>query len=133
MNDRAFGQLSGLAGRLVAEGLITAQEAGSAQRDASLERMHFVQYLVEVKKVDGQKLAEVASQEFGVPLFDIRALNRIVMPSGLVDVDLVTKHHALPLYRRGNRLFIAVSDPTNLAALDEIKFHTGINTDSILI
>jgi type IV pilus assembly protein PilB len=133
MNDRAFGQLSGLAGRLVAEGLITAQEAGAAQRDASLERMHFVQYLVEAKQVDSQRLAEVASQEFGVPLFDIKALNRGVMPSGLVDVDLVTKHHALPLYRRGNRLFIAVSDPTNLAALDEIKFHTGINTDAILI
>ena len=133
MNDKVLGQLSGLAGRLVTEELISAQEASDGQREASLERMHFVQYLVEKKNVDGKRLAEVASQEFGVPLFDIHAFNLTAIPDGLVDVDLVTKHHALPLFRRGNRLFIAVSDPTNLAALDEIKFHTGINTDAVLI
>ena len=133
MNEKAIGQLSGLAGRLVAEGLISAQAASQAQKDASLERMPFVQYLVEKKNVDGRRLAEVASHEFGVPLFDLKAFNRSNLPEGLVDVSLVTKHHALPLFRRGNRLFIAVSDPTNLAALDEIKFHTGINTDAILI
>jgi type IV pilus assembly protein PilB len=133
MNEKAIGQLSGLAGRLVAEGLISAQAASQAQKDASLERMPFVQYLVEKKNVDSQRLAEVASHEFGVPLFDLDAFNITAMPEGLVDVALVTKHHALPLMRRGNRLFIAISDPTNLAALDEIKFHTGINTDGVLI
>ena len=133
MNEKAIGQLSGLAGRLVAEGLISAQAASQAQKDASLERMPFVQYLVERKNVDSRRLAEVASHEFGVPLFDLRAFNRSALPEGLVDASLVTKHHALPLYRRGNRLFIAVSDPTNLTALDEIKFHTGINTDAVLI
>ncbi|MCB1854605.1 MAG: Flp pilus assembly complex ATPase component TadA, partial [Halieaceae bacterium] len=133
MNEKAIGQLSGLAGRLVAEGLIEAQAASQAQKDASLERMPYVQYLVEKKGVNSQRLAEVASQEFGVPLFDIDAFNLTFLPDGLVDTALVTKHHALPLFRRGNRLFIAVSDPTNLAALDEIKFHTGINTDGVLI
>jgi type IV pilus assembly protein PilB len=133
MNEKAIGQLSGLAGRLVAEGLISAQAASQAQKDASLERMPFVQYLVEKKNVDSQRLAEVASHEFGVPLFDLTAFNQAAMPEALVEVALVTKHHALPLMRRGNRLFIAISDPTNLAALDEIKFHTGINTDGVLI
>ena len=133
MNEKAIGQLSGLAGRLVAEGLISAQAASQAQKDASLERMPFVQYLVEKRNVDSQRLAEVASHEFGVPLFDLDAFNITAMPEGLVEVGLVTKHHALPLMRRGNRLFIAISDPTNLAALDEIKFHTGINTDGVLI
>ncbi len=133
MNDKAIGQLSGLAGRLVAEELISAQAAVQAQKDAGLERMHFVQYLVEKKNVDGKRLAEVASHEFGVPLFDIDALNGESIPVGLVETELVTKHHAMPLFRRGNRLFIAVSDPTNLAALDEIKFHTGINTDAVLV
>lgn len=133
MNDKAIGQLSGLAGRLVAESLIDTQQAVEAQKEASLERMHFVQFLVERKNVDGQRLAEVASHEFGVPLFDIEALNSDALPIGLVEPALVAKHHALPLYRRGNRLFIAVSDPTNLAALDEIKFHTGINTDAVLV
>jgi type IV pilus assembly protein PilB len=133
MNDRARGQLSGLAGRLVADGLISAQQAEEAQKQAPLEQMQFVQYLVDKQNVDSIRLAQTASLEFGVPLFDISALNLSVIPDGLVDVDLVTKHHAMPLFRRGNRLFIAVSDPTNLAALDEIKFHTGVNTDAVLL
>ena len=133
MNDKAIGQLSGLAGRLVAESLISAQLAVDAQKDASMERMHFVQYLVEKQNIDGQRIAELAATEFGVPLFDIKSLTAAAMPSDLVEADLITKHHALPLFRRGNRLFIAVSDPTNLAALDEIKFHTGINTDAVLV
>ena len=133
MNDKATGQLSGLAGRLVAENLISAQAAVQAQKDASLERMHFVQFLVEKQSVNARRLAEVASQEFGVPLLDISALDSSTFPVGLVEPELVAKHHALPIFRRGNRLFIAVSDPTNLAALDEIKFHTGINTDAVLV
>jgi type IV pilus assembly protein PilB len=64
---------------------------------------------------------------------DINALNAETFPVGLVEPELVAKHRALPVFRRGNRLFIAVSDPTNLAALDEIKFHTGINTDAVLV
>ncbi len=133
MNDKAIGQLSGLAGRLVAESLITAEEAVAASNNAAVEAMHFVQYLVHKSNVDGWRLAEVASHEFGVPVFDIEALDKESIPSELVEPSLVKKHHALPLYRRGNRLFIAVSDPTNLAALDEIKFHTGINTDAVLV
>ncbi len=133
MNDKAIGQLSGLAGRLVAESLITAQEAVEANKEAAIQHMHFVQYLVEKNNVDGWRVAEVAAHEFGVPLFDLESLNAESIPVGLVEPALLTKHHALPLFRRGNRLFIAVSDPTNLAALDEIKFHTGINTDAVLV
>ncbi|MBN7795393.1 type IV-A pilus assembly ATPase PilB [Parahaliea mediterranea] len=133
MNHKATGQLSGLAGRLAAEGLLSTEQAREALKQAVLERIPLVSYLVENMDVDSQRLAEIASQEFGVPLFDIRAFNLEHIPTGLVDVNLVTKHHALPMYRRGNRLFIGVSDPTNLAAIDEIKFHTGINTDAILI
>ncbi|MBE9539836.1 MAG: type IV-A pilus assembly ATPase PilB [Proteobacteria bacterium] len=133
MNSTVIGHLSGLAGRLVAEGLITTEAASDAQKEARAEQLPFVQYLVEKKNVDGQQLAEVASHEFGVPMFDITAFNKVNFPEGLVEAKLVSKHHALPLFRRGSRLFIAVSDPTNLAALDEIKFHTGINTDAILV
>lgn len=133
MNERATGQLSGLAGRLVVEGLLSAEQAREAQRDASFNRIPLVKHLVEKLNLDGQRIAEVASLEFGVPLFDINAFNMSALPVGLVDISLISKHHALPLFRRGNRLFIGVSDPTNLAALDEIKFHTGINTDAILV
>ncbi|MEH6609478.1 MAG: type IV-A pilus assembly ATPase PilB [Halioglobus sp.] len=133
MNDREIGQLSGLAGRLVADGLVTVEQATQAQANASKQKMSFVQFLVEHMSVDGLKLASIASREFGVPVLDTSSLNHSVIPEGLVEPDLVTKHHAMPLFRRGNRLFVAVSDPTNLAALDEMKFHTGINTDAILV
>lgn len=133
MNDKGMGQLSGLAGRLVAEGLISAEEAGLAQREAAAEKMHLVSYLVERKNVNSLRLAEVASHEFGVPLFDARAFDTATMPESPIGEELVTKHHALPIFKRGNRLFVAVSDPTNLAALDEIKFNTGINTDAVLV
>tara|TARA_R110000772_G_scaffold267428_1_gene391520 strand:+ start:74000 stop:75718 length:1719 start_codon:yes stop_codon:yes gene_type:complete len=133
MNERAIGQLSGLAGRLVVEGLLSAEAAKEAQREATYQRVPLVKYLVDKLSLDSHRIAEIASNEFGVPLFDISAFNLATLPSGLVDTNLVTKHHALPLFRRGNRLFIAVSDPTNLAALDEIKFHTGVNTDAILV
>ncbi|MFV0278630.1 MAG: type IV-A pilus assembly ATPase PilB [Parahaliea sp.] len=133
MNSRATGQLSGLAGRLVADGLISAEQARDAQKEAAIERLPLAKYLVDRMNVNSERLAEIASIEFGVPLFDIRAFNREQLPSALVDIGLISKHHALPLFRRGNRLFIAVSDPTNLAAIDEIKFHTGLNTEAVLV
>jgi type IV pilus assembly protein PilB len=126
-------QLSGLAGRLVADGLLDADVAQSAQADASRDKVPFVTYLVSKDLIDSQKLAELASEEFGIPLFDISSFNKAAMPLELVAPNLVAKHHALPLFHRGNRLFIAVSDPTNLSAMDEIKFHTGINTDAVLV
>lgn len=126
-------QLSGLAGRLVAEGLITAEQGSEAQDISSREKAPLASVLVGQMNVDGNGLAAIASKEFGVPIFDISSFNKSGMPEGLVEPDLVVKHHAIPIFRRGNRLYIAVSDPTNLAALDEMKFHTGINTDAILV
>ena len=133
MNDRANTTPSGLAGRLVVEGLIDSEQAHEAQRAAIEQKVPFVSYLVETVNVDGHRLARIASQEFGAPRFDLNAFDRANLPENLVEPDLINKHHALPLFHRGKRLFIAVSDPTNLAALDEIKFHTGINTEPILV
>lgn len=133
MNERISGKPSGLAGRLVIEGLLDAEQATKAQAAAASERIPFVRYLVDEVKIDSHRLVEIASQEFGAPRFDISALDPQFLPQGLVEPELVSKHHALPLYSRGKRLFIAVSDPTNLAALDEIKFHTGLNTEAILV
>ncbi|MEP5764430.1 MAG: type IV-A pilus assembly ATPase PilB [Halieaceae bacterium] len=133
MTNKTPMQLSGLAGRLVADGLLDAELAENAQSAAAKEKTPFVSYLVAHDYIEGPKLAEMASEEFGVPLFDIHSFNLESIPKDLVAPSLVVKHHALPLFRRGNRLFIGVSDPTNLSAMDEIKFHTGINTDAVLI
>jgi len=125
--------LTGLAGRLVSEQILTSEQAQQASQEAGKMKVSLVRYLVESLDVDSQDLAELAAQEFGVPLFDLNAIDRATIPDKIISPDLMSKHHAVPLYRRGNRLFIGVSDPTNLAALDEIKFATGISTDAVLV
>jgi type IV pilus assembly protein PilB len=126
-------QLSGLAKRLVLDGLLAEEMAADAQQKALKSREPFVSYLVENKILDSLAIASSACQEFGTPLFDLAAMELDAAPISLVDEKLIRQHHALPLFKRGNRLFVAVSDPTNLQALDEIKFHTGISTESILV
>ena len=65
-------------------------------------------------------------------MFDLDAIDLESIPRDIVDEKLIKKHHALPLFKRGNRLYIGISDPMNLAAIDEIKFQAGINTEAIL-
>lgn len=133
MTEKLSEQLSGLARRLVTDNVIAEEVALNTLREANKTKKPFVHELVLAGSIDSRELAEIASDEFGVPLFDLSSFNEESLPAGLVDTNLALKHHALPLFHRGNRLFIAVSDPTNLTALDEIKFHTGINTDAVLV
>ncbi len=126
-------KLSGLARRLVTDGLLSEQEADSAQVAAKEAKQAFVSYLVQHKIVSSQSIASLASQEFGVPLFDITTMNMELAAIALIDEKLIRQHNALPLYNRGKRLYIAVSDPTNLQALDEFQFNTGFSTFPILI
>lgn len=125
-------QLSGLARKLVEDGVIEQAKAISAQEAATKKRMPFVGYLVENKLADAKKIAQSASEEFGVPLVDIDVIDIEPDVVKLVKEKLIRQHKTIPLYKRGNRLFVAVSDPTNLQALDEIKFHVGMTTEAVL-
>jgi type IV pilus assembly protein PilB len=133
MNSNTAISLSGLARRLVKDEIINEDDAQSAHIGAKENHQPFVSYIVEKGLAKSLAIAEAASDEFGTPLFDLSSFNKESAPKDLVDLKLIQKHHTLPLYRRGKRLFIAVSDPTNLRALDEIKFHTGLNTDAVLV
>jgi len=126
-------QLSGLARRFVQEGLLAEDEAQAATEAALAANRPFISHLVGNGLVDARDAAIAASQEYGVPLFDLATIDPDHMPANLVEEKLVRKHHALPLIKRGNRLFLAVSDPTNHQGLDEIKFHTGLTTDAVLV
>ncbi|MDH5660883.1 MAG: type IV-A pilus assembly ATPase PilB [Gammaproteobacteria bacterium] len=128
----AVPQLSGLARKLVEDGVIDQAKALSAQEGATKKKMPFVGYLVENKLADAKKIAQSASEEFGVPLVDIDVIDIEPDVVKLVKEKLIRQHHTMPLYKRGNRLFVAVSDPTNLQALDEIKFHVGMTTEAVL-
>ena len=125
--------LNGLARKLVLDGLVSEPDALKAQTEATKKKMPLVSYLVESKMVAGKDLANAAAHEFGLPLLDINTIELDPEITKLVDEKLVRQHHGLPLFKRGNRLFIAVSDPTNLVALDEIKFHAGTNTEPVLV
>ncbi len=126
-------RLGGIARRLVQDGLLSEEEASSAAQAASEAKQPLVSHLVSQGIVDAKAVALAASSEYGVPLFDLDAMDPETMPGNLVEEKLVRKHHALPLIKRGNRLFLAVSDPTNHQGLDEIKFHTGLTTDAVLV
>ncbi len=126
-------KLGGLLNKLVIDGLLPEEAAIDIQKASRKDNKAITQLLVESKKISATKIAAIGATEFGLPLLDLNAFDLEQIPHDLVDEKLIKKHHALPLYKRGNRLYIAISDPTNLSAIDEIKFHTGINTEAILV
>ena len=125
--------LGGLARKLVLDGLLEREAAQEAHQAARKKKMSLVSYLVENNIVAGDEIARAASQEFGIPLIDIENVEIDPDITKLVKEELIQKHHALPLFKRGKRLYLAVSDPTNLLALDEIKFAVSMNTEAILV
>jgi len=130
MNDIA---LSGLTKQLVLAELLTEQSAQQAHQQAQRNRMPLVSYLVQNKLVQSRQVAEIASEHFGVALLDLNSLDKETQPTGLVSEKLVRQHHALPLWRRGNKLFVGISDPTNHQAINDIQFSTGLTTEAILV
>ena len=125
--------LTGISARLVADSVITTEQAQTAIREASKKKISLISYLSQTLDIDSYDLAEIASAEFGVPLLDLSAIDRSTFPDKLVSAALMSKHQTIPIFRRGNRLFIALADPTNIAALDEIKFATGISTEAVVV
>ena len=126
-------KLSGLARRLVTDRIIDAETAATAQIEARQNKTNLANYLVEQKKIDAKKIAIAAADEFGLPLFDLDCLDHHShVPKELLDEKLIRQHQALPIQKRGNRLFVAIADPMNMMALDEIKFNTGLPTEPVM-
>jgi len=126
-------KLNGLPRKLVIDGLLDEEAAISALTASVKEKVSFTSYLVSNNILSATKIAMETSKEFGLPVFDLDAIDLEAIPRDIVDDKLIKKHHALPLYKRGNRLYIGISDPMNLAAIDNIKFQTGLNTEAVLV
>jgi type IV pilus assembly protein PilB len=92
----------------------------------------FIRFLVEDKKLDGKKIAKILSNRFGYPYIQLANFDTSLIPEGVRNEKLITKHNALPLFLRGKVLFVAMSDPTNIDALEEIQFNTGFSTELVL-
>ncbi|OHE87048.1 MAG: type IV-A pilus assembly ATPase PilB [Lysobacterales bacterium RIFOXYD1_FULL_69_11] len=125
--------ITGIARRLVMDGALEEGAAREAMAAASAERKPIATYLIEKKLVAPPAMAAANSLEFGVPIFDAVALDPSQAAVKLVNEELLRKHCALPLFKRGNRLFVGVADPTNSRALDEIKFQTNLVVEAILV
>ena len=125
--------LSGLARKLVLDGHLDEEKAQSTLLEAQKKKKAFVSILVENKLIPSSTIALAAAQEFGAPLVDINLIEIDPDIIKLVKEDLIKKHNALPIFKRGKRLAVAVSDPTNIQALDEIKFATSLTTDAIVV
>ena len=125
--------LTGLARRLVAEGLLPEADARRAVLESNQQRVTLTSWLLDQNLVDGLRLLRLSSAEFGMPMLDVAALNPAQLPVNLVSEALLTKHRALPLFRRGKRLFVGIADPMQLDALEEIKFHSNCMVEPILV
>src|SRR5512139_2590547 len=125
--------LQGLPQRLVSDGLVGDTQMVEAIAAAKERRVSVVSYLVEYNLADPREIAIAASQEFGAPLMDLDAIQPDLDTVRIVSEKILRKHRVLPLVKRGKKLFIAISDPTNLHALDEVKFATGFSIEAIVV
>ena len=125
--------LGGLPQRLVQDGLVDEATMLSALADAQQKHTSVVTQLVVRGAAQARDIAIAAANEFGVPLLDLDGIAVDIDTVKSVSDKLVAKHRVLPLFRRGKRLFIAVADPTNLLALDEIKFASSMSVEAIVV
>ena len=125
--------LSGLARRLVSEDVLPEADVRKAVADSLQHKTSLTAWLLDHNLVDSSRLTRIASDEFGMPVMDVSAIALGQMPANLISEALINKHHALPLFKRGKRLFVGISDPMQSHALDEIKFHSNCMVEPILV
>jgi type IV pilus assembly protein PilB len=141
MNDNAIAvvggtsrqALGGLAQRLVQDGLLDEPAMQDAIAKSREKRVNLVTHLVTANLAAARDIAISASNEFGVPLLDLDAVTADADAVRAVSDKLLQKHRVLPLMKRGKRLFLAVADPTNLHALDEIRFQTSMSIEFVVV
>ena len=125
-------QQASLLSALSKQNLIPLESIDDITADFIGKKIPFIRFLIEDKSIDGNSIAKVLSKSFGHPLIQLSNFDTSLVPEGVRNEKLITKHNALPLYLRGKVLFIAMSDPTNLDALEEIQFNTGYSTELVL-
>ncbi len=125
--------LSGLAKQVVLAELLDEKAAQQAQVQAKRSKLSLVHYLAQNKLVKSRALAELTADQFGIAYFDLSALDKESQPKDLVSEKLVRQHRALPLWRRGNKLFVGISDPSNHQVVTDIQFSTGLSTEALLV
>jgi len=125
--------ITGIARRLVQDGALDETTARTAMAHASGNKIPLAQWITEKKLVTSPQMAAANAMEFGIPLLDVSAFDPKQNALKLVSADLLQKHKVLPLFKRGNKLFVGICDPTDTRALDDIKFHTNLTVEPIMV
>ena len=125
--------ITGIARRLVLDGAMDEASARKAMEAATGERVPLATFIADRKLVQPAALAAAHSLEFGMPLVDPLAIDPAQSAIALVKEELLRKHQVLPLFKRGSRLFVGIADPTDNRALEELKFHTNLTVEPILV
>ncbi|MFV0372051.1 MAG: type IV-A pilus assembly ATPase PilB [Azonexus sp.] len=125
--------ISGLARALVQAGRLKETEAEELMQQALAAKLPLIDQIIAARKASASEIAIFSSETFGYPLLDLDAFNPDLIPKDAIDRKLMATHRVVPLNKRGNRLSIAIADPTNLRALDEIRFQTGLAVDPIVV
>ena len=125
--------LSGLARAMVQHGLLSEYDAETLQGQAQTANIGFVEQMLLSKRMNAAQVAVFASRAFGTPLFDLTGFDLDQINKEYIDARMVATRRILPLHKRGNRLFVAVSDPANMQALDEVRFKTNLVIDPVVV
>ena len=128
----AIKPLNGLSARLMAEQLLEEQAIHNAEAEAAKAGISLSKYLLDENLIAADDLMLATAEEFGLPFIDLEAFDPENIPKEAVQEKLVKKHKVLPLIKRGSRLFVAISDPSDHQGIDEIRFTTGLSVDSVL-
>ena len=125
--------ISGLASSLATRGLLEFDKLQQFCSSAASENKALVSYLVENEHISSLALAEFCEAEYGIPLLDNESFDFDNIPEKFINEKLIEKHHVLPVYVQNKTLYIAMSDPTNIAALEDFGFSFGMHTEALLI
>ena len=125
--------LSPLGRALVQQGKLGQTDANAVQADAKRAGITFIEQLVQSKKVSAREVASFASATFGVPALDLQSVDADLLPKNLVDTKMIGSQRVIPLHKRGNRLYVATSDPTNDETFSALKFATGATVEPIVV
>lgn len=125
--------LSGIARQFVVQQLLSEEQAKDLTQQAMKEQRSFILQILMSGACKSKDVAVLLSNEFGLPLLDLSAISSEHFPTDLVSVELLEKHKVLPIYKRGNRLHIAQADPSDLQALDEVKFASGLTVEATVV
>jgi type IV pilus assembly protein PilB len=129
----AAASLTGLARALMQAGRLPTSVLQAAQRQSSLDKSPFIEVLLKSGHISSSELAGFCSEAFGFPVFDLREFDLSTRPEKLVDTKLMLRLRALPLSQRGNRVAVAISDPTQVQSLDQIQFQTASTVEPVIV